>query len=553
MDQQQSQPASNALPNDAGGQPTKEMHDVTPSQTEPKNKNKKVLIITLIIWFLVAGAAGAAYFYWEEISEFIPFVNKQDQPQPVACTEEAKVCPDGSSVGRIPPDCEFAECPEVKCVEEGEYVDHPSKDSFECCEDLVKESALPVDENCQPIIPEGSPGIEPGWTCINCGDGICKGDYENKCNCPEDCEEESLQSEVSAEDWQTYQNEEYEYEIEYPKELDLSFSSDENSLQTVKINEKEDTSIIYMSLLVIDNQDDLSIDQYIESQQVEPDAENMGQSVEVINQEDYQSGDIEGKKVIIKTNLRGYSDEYEEIVLKNKNYFYLILPSRETTTNLTNEQKETANNIISTFKFIDQDSLQSGASAEDWQTYRNEEWGFEVQYDDSEVIIINDEYQDFNSIKLWYKPTYEALIAETIPEGLPAIMLYKYYKPPENITEEWIKSKGFIKEESTELFAGLSAIVASGDEILSGSKLYILYPDDEPLFIDVVEWQLDTYNFNKVFLTFKFIQDSDNDGLFDDEETQYGTDINNPDSDGDGYQDGDEVDAGYDPMGEGKL
>jgi len=30
---------------------------------------------------------------------------------PVACTEEAKVCPDGSAVGRTGPNCEFAQCP----------------------------------------------------------------------------------------------------------------------------------------------------------------------------------------------------------------------------------------------------------------------------------------------------------------------------------------------------------------------------------------------------------------------------------------------------------
>lgn len=30
---------------------------------------------------------------------------------PVACTEEAKLCPDGSSVGRVGPNCEFAPCP----------------------------------------------------------------------------------------------------------------------------------------------------------------------------------------------------------------------------------------------------------------------------------------------------------------------------------------------------------------------------------------------------------------------------------------------------------
>ncbi|MFA5936060.1 MAG: hypothetical protein WC787_04380 [Patescibacteria group bacterium] len=32
-------------------------------------------------------------------------------PGPVACTMEAKICPDGSSVGRQGPNCEFAPCP----------------------------------------------------------------------------------------------------------------------------------------------------------------------------------------------------------------------------------------------------------------------------------------------------------------------------------------------------------------------------------------------------------------------------------------------------------
>jgi putative hemolysin len=30
-----------------------------------------------------------------------------------ACTEEAKICPDGSAVGRVGPNCEFAPCPSV--------------------------------------------------------------------------------------------------------------------------------------------------------------------------------------------------------------------------------------------------------------------------------------------------------------------------------------------------------------------------------------------------------------------------------------------------------
>ena len=31
---------------------------------------------------------------------------------PVACTMDAKICPDGSAVGRVPPACQFAACPE---------------------------------------------------------------------------------------------------------------------------------------------------------------------------------------------------------------------------------------------------------------------------------------------------------------------------------------------------------------------------------------------------------------------------------------------------------
>lgn len=47
---------------------------------------------------------------FEEIKRFLQnFFYK-----PVACTTEVKICPDGSSVGRIPPKCDFAPCPQEK-------------------------------------------------------------------------------------------------------------------------------------------------------------------------------------------------------------------------------------------------------------------------------------------------------------------------------------------------------------------------------------------------------------------------------------------------------
>lgn len=55
-----------------------------------------------IVLILVVGIGG---FIYRNVAE------RTGGPEPVACTEEAKMCPDGSSVGRIAPSCEFAPCP----------------------------------------------------------------------------------------------------------------------------------------------------------------------------------------------------------------------------------------------------------------------------------------------------------------------------------------------------------------------------------------------------------------------------------------------------------
>ena len=38
----------------------------------------------------------------------------QQKEEAVFCTQDAKECPDGSFVGRVPPSCEFAECPTIE-------------------------------------------------------------------------------------------------------------------------------------------------------------------------------------------------------------------------------------------------------------------------------------------------------------------------------------------------------------------------------------------------------------------------------------------------------
>ncbi|HEY4518345.1 MAG TPA: hypothetical protein VJG48_01835 [Candidatus Paceibacterota bacterium] len=62
--------------------------------------NNRYYLILLAVVLLGAGS----YFGYERYSAV---------PKPQACTMEALICPDGSSVGRTGPNCAFAPCPQV--------------------------------------------------------------------------------------------------------------------------------------------------------------------------------------------------------------------------------------------------------------------------------------------------------------------------------------------------------------------------------------------------------------------------------------------------------
>lgn len=63
----------------------------------------------IIVGIIVLVVLGILFIFWPQVSGM--FVGKTSQP--VACTQEAKICPDGSAVGRTGPRCEFAQCPAI--------------------------------------------------------------------------------------------------------------------------------------------------------------------------------------------------------------------------------------------------------------------------------------------------------------------------------------------------------------------------------------------------------------------------------------------------------
>ncbi|MDB9944386.1 META domain-containing protein [bacterium] len=101
----------------------------------------------------------------------------EDDTTPVACTMEAKICPDGTSVGRTGPNCEFSPCPEVEEVEE------PA--DFE--QKVEERDRIPNDQGMEYPIPDSEQGMFCTSDVQKCEDGSFVGRIPPSCNfaaCP---------------------------------------------------------------------------------------------------------------------------------------------------------------------------------------------------------------------------------------------------------------------------------------------------------------------------------------------------------------------------------
>ena len=118
------------------------------------------------------------YFIAAIVIVFIALIGGVVQaPQQAACTMEAKLCPDGSSVGRAGPNCEFASCPEVINNNPGwkTFSDDKQGISFQYPDQLASTTYIhPVDWPPQIAVANGP------LACVESGSEIMQGGQTQK-------------------------------------------------------------------------------------------------------------------------------------------------------------------------------------------------------------------------------------------------------------------------------------------------------------------------------------------------------------------------------------
>jgi len=88
---------------------------------------KNILVIAVVVILVLA------------VATLVLMQGPAPEAGPVACPADAKICPDGSAVGRVGPDCEFAPCPEPGPIEPpspGKLEEHictPEEKAAEIC------------------------------------------------------------------------------------------------------------------------------------------------------------------------------------------------------------------------------------------------------------------------------------------------------------------------------------------------------------------------------------------------------------------------------------
>jgi hypothetical protein len=340
-----------------------------------------------------------------------------------------------------------------KCAKEGEGIGTCVGCIQKCCEGLKGMNSQAYDDECVKVPPP--PGL--GAICSKCGNGICDTqNNENKCTCPEDCKDETA-------DWQTYRNEEYEFEIKYPEDAEIKESdySEPGAIRfSVDFGEISNNKPV---TIVVQGQD---------MEGVMREAVNIKSETEII------IGGLQGRK-IVGVDQKGLS--VNEIWVKNNGKIYII-----------KGQGQVFEQILSTFKFIETDETAN------WKTYRNEEYEFEIKYPEKWLVEVKDNPpKPLGCIQRTY-------LRKDIGSANIDILIFANFS--KFSIREWLSQQG--TEDSFE-DTSLNAISALKSDKSDSSSYFIYMANENYIYmIDVVKFSdkviVDTYN--QILSTFKFIE-----------------------------------------------
>ncbi|MBU3924507.1 hypothetical protein KJ854_01055 [Patescibacteria group bacterium] len=232
---------------------------------------------------------------------------------------------------------------------------------------------------------------------------------------------------IDVSDWRTYRNEEFGFEIKYPKEYE---SNEDYAIWTLTnkggvlsewgVNKRQETVF--------------GIDVYLKNEKTRL-LNHFGN--ETVADQQFFINDIAAKK------LEGGKTAWNVLMIENENYIYIIISSFFPFKN--NQEYNEYKAILSTFKFTEKDKTI------DWETYRNEKHGFEIKYP-----------QDWQ-----YKKTYSNI------EGVSIKMApkkYSYYDSLGHYGFEITVIANKIRSNFTaagELLSSFESVYGSADDILN--------------------------------------------------------------------------------------